>query len=303
MTEQQEHHGKFDPHVGFQKGKNTRFNLEWYDKLRASKPNWNKVSTQRVETGRGVAVHAKAGQVIKFIQPEGPNIIDVWFLAANIKDASGEHYEVVYTAGLEGFLPQKNSRLWSTVPYFRPMATYIDDNFDPATWPDKEAWPVWHGGHCSPELIEAAYGKLNHVSCHSSALEACLTLGLDESIASLPNICIFQPMSIKNSTFVSGNTSATWHATPFNGKPGTFVEYYAEIDLLILVSHCPYGNQSKACYEVEHYPIDIEVWDTGINPQPGPKWHDWRPAFKTRMEKLKASGNTGATKRTFEEED
>ena len=297
-----EHHGGYDPHVGYASGEKTSFNMEWYDKLRASKPNWKKVSTQRVEAGRGIAVHAKAGQVIKFIQPEGPNIIDVWWLNENIKDASGERYEVVYTAGLEGFILRKNSRLWSTVPYFRPIATYIDDNLDPATWPDKDAWPVWHGGHCSPELIEAAYGKLNHISCHTGALEAALSVGLDENIAALPNMCIFQPMSIKNSKTASGNISPNWHATAFNGKPGSFVEYYAEIDLLILVTHCPYGNQSKACYEAEHFPIDTEVWDTGIKPQPRPKFHDWRPAFYKRMERLKAAGNTGPTKRTFDED-
>jgi uncharacterized protein YcgI (DUF1989 family) len=301
-----EHHGEFDPHAGFQQGENIRFNVGWYDDLRASKPNWTKVSSTRVHPNRGVAVYADAGQVIKFIQPDGPNIIDVWWFAKDIKDTSGEKYDPVYTTGLEGLICWKNSRIWSTVPHFRPMTTYIDDNIDPALMVDEETWPVWHGGHCSPELIEAAYGKQNHASCHTNAVEALMSVGFDfaqaDTLAALHNICIFQPMSIKNSQFATGNVSQTWHATPFYGPPGTFVEYYAEIDLLVPVSHCPYGNQETTPYEADQYPIDIEVWDTGIEPQPSPRWHDWRPAFQAKIERLKAAGNTGPTARTFDED-
>ena len=306
MTAQDEHHGEFDPHRGYQEGPNTRFNMEWYDALRASKNDWAHIKTERVHPNRGIPVRVDAGQVVKFVQPDGPNIIDVWWLGADLKDTAGEKYDPIYTAGLEGLICWRNSRLWSTVPYFRPMATYIDDNIDPTLMPDDETWPVWHGGHCSPELIEAAYGNVNHASCHTNALEAALAAGFDESvaedIAALHNMCIFQPMSIKNSRFAPGNVSQTWHATPFEGKPGTFVEYYAEIDLLLLVSHCPYGNQSAAPYEADQYPIDVEVWETSIEPQPGPVWHEWRPAFHAKLERLKAAGNTGPTARTFDQD-
>ena len=155
-------------------------------------------------------------------------------------------------------------------------------------------------------MIEAAYGTVNHASCHTNGIEAALAAGFDESvaedIAALHNMCIFQPMSIKNSQFATGNVSQTWHATPFEGKPGTFVEYYAEIDLLLLVSHCPYGNQSQAPYEADHYPIDVEVWETGIKPQPSPVWHEWRPAFRAKLERLNTAGNSGPTGRTFDDD-
>ena len=296
-----------DQHVEFRKGKHIRFNKEWYDKLRASKSNWKKVSTQRAHQNRGIAVHVKAGQVFRAIQPEGPNIIDVWFFAEGIKDTAGEKYDPVYTAGLEGFICHKNSRLWSTVPYFRPMATYIDDNIDPSLMPDKDTWPVWHGGHCSPELTEAGYGKLNQATCQTNCIEGLLSEGFDfaaaEDLASTHNMCIFQPMSVKNQEMPGGSISPTWKNTPFPGsKPGTFVDYYAEMDLLIIVSHCPYGDMTKPPHEVDHYPIDIEIWDTGIAPQTREKFHDWRPAFKAKLERLKAAGNTGPTKRTFEED-
>jgi uncharacterized protein YcgI (DUF1989 family) len=302
-----EHHGGNDQHVNYRSGKHTGFNKEWYDNLRASKASWTKVSEKRIHQNRGIFIKVKAGQAIKFIQPEGPNIIDVWFFGADIKDPSGEKYDPVYTAVFEGFILRKNSRLWSTVPYFRPMATYIDDNIDASLMPDDETWPVWHGGHCSPEANEVGYGKLNLSSCQTNAMEGLIDAGFDfemaEHLASTHNMCIFQPMSVKNSVMASGNVSPTWQNSPFTGsKRGTFVEYYAEMDLLIAISHCPYGDQSVPPYEVEHFPIDLEIWDTGVLPQERIPYNDWRPAFKGRLERLKTKGHTGATGRYYEDD-
>ena len=68
-----------DQHRDYRSGPFTGFNNEWYDKLRASKPNWKKVSEARVHPNRGIPVHVRAGQVFRSILPEGSNIIDVWF--------------------------------------------------------------------------------------------------------------------------------------------------------------------------------------------------------------------------------
>ena len=297
---------EFDQHRDFRAGKQIGFNMDWYDTLRASKPNWSKVSEQRVHQNRGIPVRVKAGQVIKFIQPEGPNIIDVWFFGADIKDTAGEQYDPVLTAGLEGFICRKNSRLWSNLPYFRPMATYIDDNLDPGVMPDKDHWPVWHGGHCCPELNEAGYNKLEHATCHTNAIEALMSDGFDfemaDRLAATHNMCVFQPMAVTDQEMAAGHISPTWHNSPCHLQPGSYVEYYAEIDLLLAISHCPYGNQSKPPYEVDHYPIDVEIWDTGIQPQERTPWTDWRPAFKARLERLKKAGHTGATGRYYKDD-
>ncbi len=302
-----EHHGGNDQHNNYRSGKHTGFNEEWYDNLRSTRESWTKVSEQRIHENRGIYLRVKAGQTMKFIQPEGPNIIDVWFFGADIKDTSGEKYDTPYTAVFEGFILRKNSRIWSTVPYFRPMATYIDDNIDASLMPDDETWPVWHGSHCCPEANELGYGELELASCQTNAIEGLVDAGFDfetaDQLASTNNMCIFQPMSVKNTVMASGNVGPTWKNTPFTGsKPGTFVEYYAEIDLLLAISHCPYGDQSVPPTEVAHFPIDVEVWDTGVKPQVREPFNDWRPAFKKRLERLKAKGHTGATGRRFSDD-
>ena len=115
-------------------------------------------------------------------------------------------------------------------------------------------------------------------------------------------MCIFQPFAVTDQEMDAGHISPTWHPAPSLLTPGTYVDYYAEMDLLIPISHCPYGNQSKPPHEAEHYPVDIEIWDTGVQPQERPPWHDWRPAFKARLERLKAAGNTGATGRWYKDD-
>mgnify|MGYP001824814182 FL=1 len=297
---------QYDQHVEYRQNKFTQFNMDWYDSLRASKSNWTKVSEQRIHQNRGYPVHVKAGQVFKSILPEGSNIIDVWFFGEGIKNPAGEQYDPVLTAALEGFICRKNSRLWSNLPYFRPMATYINDNIDPAAMPDEHHWPVWHGGHCCPEAIEMGHDKLAHASCHTNCIEALVTDGYDfetaDSLACTHNMCIFQPMAVTDQQMPGGHFSPTWHNSPSHLKPGTFVEYYAEIDLLLAIAHCPYGDQSKPPYEVDQYPVDVEVWETGIQPQERPEWTEWRPEFKARLERLKAKGHKGATGRYWHED-
>ena len=100
-----------DQHRDYRSGPFTGFNNEWYDKLRASRPNWEKVSEHRVHNNRGIPIHLKAGQVMRSILPEGSNIIDVWVFEEGIKDTAGVQYDPVITAGLEGCICRKNSRL------------------------------------------------------------------------------------------------------------------------------------------------------------------------------------------------
>ena len=97
----------------------------------------------------------------------------------------------------------------------------------------------------------------------------------------------------------AGYTSTTWDGVPLNTRPGDFIEFYAEIDLLVLAVHCPYGDQTGRPDEVEFHPIDLEVYDTGTTPQPSPTWHDWRPAWREKMARLEADGDTEPRSRWF----
>jgi uncharacterized protein YcgI (DUF1989 family) len=59
------------------------------------------------------------------------------------------------------------------------------------------------------------------------------------------------------------------------GKPGDYIEFYAEMDLLVAVSVCPFGDGAgdpTVREETVVRPLGIEIYETGIAPQASPKW-------------------------------
>jgi len=62
-------------------------------------------------------------------------------------------------------------------------------------------------------------------------------------------------------------------------EPGDFIEFYANMDLLVAVSVCPNGDGIAHQAAVVR-PIGIEIYDTGIEPPEFPKWTDWRKSWK-----------------------
>ena len=289
---------KYDPIAAAQKGGPMALNKKWYEDLLKTKPSWKLVSTQYIKPNMGIAVDVPAGHTIRITQAEGPQINDINFLGADIKDASGERYDLGYTIGIEGMLLPKFARAWSCLPWLRPMATVIDDNIDASRVP-KGTWPIWTGGHCSGEVIQSAGGLINYHSCHSNFIEAANSRGLDESVAALNNVNIFQPMGFVERQHPGGGMTHTIAGKPSVSVKGEFVEFYAEIDLLVLAVHCPYGDQTTGVKDATYYTNTVEVFDTGTSPQPGPKWHEWRPAHAAALAQYKAEGEPDVRPRQF----
>ena len=65
--------------------------------------------------------------------------------------------------------------------------------------------------------------------------------------------------------------------TFLTGRGG--VEFYAEMDAYVVISSCPWVNQTKAVGEIEPVPLYISVWETGITPLVPPDWKDWQTPF------------------------
>ena len=289
---------EYDPIAAAQAGGPMTLNKEWYEELLKTKPSWKLVSTQYIKPCTGIAVDVPAGHTIRITQAEGPQINDINFLSADIKDASGERYDLGYTIGIEGMLLPRFARAWSCLPWLRPMATVIDDNIDAKRVP-KGTWPIWTGGHCSGEVLQSTGGLINYYSCHSNFIEAARSRGLDESIAALNNVNIFQPMGFVERKHPGGGMTHTIAGRPSVSVKGEFVEFYAEIDLLVLAVHCPYGDQSTGVKDAKHFTNTVEVFDTKVKPQPGPKWHDYRPAHAKALAKYRTEGEPDVRPKQF----
>lgn len=287
----------YDPIEAATSGGPLSLNVQWYEDLLKTKSSWKHISKQFIKPNTGIAVDVPAGHTIRITQEEGPQINDINFFAADFKE-SGIRYDLGYTFNIEGMLLTSFARAWSNLPALRPMATVIDDNIDAEKVPEG-TWPIWTGGHCSGEIIQCSDNVMNHHSCHANFMEAALSRGLDETVAAFNNVNLFQPMGVVNRRHPGGGMTQGVAGQPSVSVKGEFVEFYAEMDLLVLAVHCPYGDQSSGVVEAKYYTNTVDVFDTGTPPQPGPNWHEWRTAWEAKMEKYKKEGEPEERPRTF----
>ena len=103
----------YDPIKAATSGGPLSLNVPWYAQLLETKPSWKLVSTQYIKPNTGIAVDVPAGHTIRITQAEGPQINDINFFGADIKDASGERYDLGYTLAIEGMLLTRFARAWS----------------------------------------------------------------------------------------------------------------------------------------------------------------------------------------------
>jgi uncharacterized protein len=230
-----------------------RVDKTFYDKLWAAKQRFQLIDGFVIPpyTGRGFRV--KKGYVFKVVEETGPQIADVaLWNAQNTKECNSSSH----TLELEGWALRKYSRLWSAPPWLRPMATIVEDTVI-SNQPDQIQYH-YVLTHCNPEWREMRTGKAGLNSCHSNLLQAILPFGLNE-------------MDIEDNFLVHQKTY--WDAEAGNKynmrgdeKPGDYVAFYAEMDLLVAVSPCPYGDgySDGTQGENEARPLRIEIFDSGM---------------------------------------
>jgi uncharacterized protein YcgI (DUF1989 family) len=164
------------------------------------------------------------------------------------------------TRALHGTHVTAGDRLWSSLPTLRPLATLTDDTLG---WYgiDQFGGSVHDviGTRCDPYTGNLLSGDQYHHCCHSNltrALAAHLDIPLDQAEPHIHDVL--------NVFMCTGFTRDTGQyfmkASPV--RPGDYLEFFAEIDLLGALSACPGGDCSAqhssdaaACY-----PLSIQVF-------------------------------------------
>lgn len=184
-----------------------------------------------IRSGRAWAV--KAGQICRVNIIEGPQVAD--FNAWNLHNPR-ERFWAARTKQLEASHVITGNRLWSCLPYLRPMLTIINDTIDYGVDEDGGRCHDLLGTRCDPYVNSVLGTEETDVSCHSNLTRAILPWGLHESdVHDVLNI--FQ---------VTGLTKDTdrYFMKPSPAVKGDFFEFFAEIDLLCAISTCPGGDLS-----------------------------------------------------------
>ena len=208
-----------------------------------------------------------AGSVFRITSIDGPQVgdLNLW----NSKNLS-ECFYSGKTRALHGTHLSLGERMWSNFPTLRPMATIIEDTL--SWYGIDEFGGAVHdviGTRCDPYTGNLLKGGHYHHCCHSN-----LTRALADHTGYSLHDAEDYVHDVLNVFMCTGFTRDTGQyfmkASPV--RPGDFIEFFAEIDLLGALSACPGGNcASEHSSDATHcYPLLIVVF------APDPKvLEDW----------------------------
>ncbi|MDK8872127.1 DUF1989 domain-containing protein [Paracoccus sp. SSJ] len=219
--------------------------------------------------------HVPAGHFFRITSVEGPQVGDL-----NLWSAADprERFYSGKTRALHGTHLTRGDRMWSSFPNLRPMATVTEDTLE---WYgiDEYGGSVHDviGTRCDPYTHRLLSGQDYHHCCHSNlanALMAELSLARDEA----------EPLvhDVLNVFMCTGFTrdSGQYFMKASPVRPGDYIEFFAEIDLIGGLSACPGGDcgsahssDAAACH-----PLLVEIFAparSAARTQPGPSAYRW----------------------------
>ena len=197
-----------------------------------------RVASVEVPPRDGRALPVPAGHFLRISCPDGAQVGDLNLF--NAEDLS-ERFFSGKTRALHGSHVTEGARLWSCLPFLRPMATITADSLG---WygVDDFGGRVHDviGTRCDPyphALLSG--GGQYHRCCHSN-----LTRALVAGTAMAPAEAEALVHDVLNVFMCTGFTADTGQyfmkASP--ARAGDFIELFAEIDLLAVLSACPGGD-------------------------------------------------------------
>jgi uncharacterized protein len=222
----------------------------------AARSDLTKVLEVTVPPRDGKAFYVPAGHFFRIISIEGPQVgdLNLW----NRHDLS-ERFFSGKTRAFHATHVTTGHRLWSTLPSLRPMATITHDTLGWYGWDDDGAGV--HdviGTRCDPYTNVLLKGIEYHNCCHSNLSRALAAeLGVPAADA---EIHVHDVLNVFMCTGFTRDTHQYFmKASPV--RPGDFIEFFAEIDLLGALSACPGGNCSASHSDdsARCHPLKIEV--------------------------------------------
>ena len=211
------------------------------------------------------------GIFLRMQSVDGPQVGDLnLFATADL----AERFYSGKTRALHGTHITTGDRMWSCFPYLRPMATVLADTLN---WYgiDASGGSVHDviGTRCDPYTARLLSGDDYHHCCHSNLTRALADhtgLSLNEAEAHVHDVL--------NLFMCTGFTRDTGQyfmkASPV--RPDDYLELFAEIDLLAVLSACPGGDCSTvhssdtaACYPLlmQVYAPAVDALEGWVRPQ------------------------------------
>ena len=238
----------------------------FYGRL-AADPGRTLVERFVVPRRSGRAWPVRAGQIFRIIAVEGPQVADlnVWSLANPRERFWASRTRQLHQAHLSTF-----DRLWSCLPYLRPLLTITADTIQYGLDADGAGCHDLLGTRCDPYVHKLLNGEEFDLCCHSNLVRAVRAFGLAES----------DVHDVLNVFQVTGLTpDGRYFVKPSPARRGDYLECFAEIDVLCAISVCPHGDLSVPVWGPDAAdalsvcrPLGVEIW----RPDPA-LLREWRP--------------------------
>jgi uncharacterized protein len=219
------------------------------------------LSTTIVEHG-GYGLDLKRGNVLRIRQTQGAQIVDLCL--ANAADPT-EHYASGTQVSLEGLSVTRFTPIWGTPPATRRIATCIADTVVHRDNPAYTRDHASHGAHCNPHHL-ALFANRHPDTCYDNLRAGMAMVGLSQ-LSIHDNMNLFENCTLEPYT-------GHYFLRDSDAEPGDCIAFYAEIDLLAVLSLCPYGSggdmdEDWHTSEVPVHPVAIDVIEGGIGPSAG----------------------------------
>jgi uncharacterized protein YcgI (DUF1989 family) len=213
-----------------------------------------------------------SGNFFRIVSVDGPQVGDLNLWS---KDDLSERFYSGKTRALHGTHLSTGDRMWSGFPHMRPMATITYDTLDWYGF-DADGGGVHDviGTRCDPYTNRLLSGQDYHHCCHSNLTRALASetgLPLHEA-----EVHVHDVLNVFMCTgFTHDKHQYFMKASPV--RPGDYIEFFAEIDLLGALSTCPGGDCSTehssdttACFplKVEIHRPDLKALEGWVPPEP-----------------------------------
>jgi uncharacterized protein YcgI (DUF1989 family) len=230
----------------------------------AARAGWRRVSETLVPPRQARCFDVPAGHFFRITSVEGPQVGDLNLWAA--QDLS-ERFFSGKTRALHGTHLSSGDRMWSCLPYLRPMALITDDSLD---WYGFDGFGgSVHdviGTRCDPYTHNLLGGGQYHHCCHSN-----LTRAVADRFNLPLHTAEFAVHDVLNVFMCTGFTrdSGQYFMKASPVRPGDYLEFFAEIDLVGGLSACPGGDCSTlhSSDQAACHPLLVEVFAPLASPK------------------------------------
>ena len=238
--------------------------------LTRARTNLNKISETIVPPRDARCFDVRKGQFFRIVSTDGPQVgdLNIWS-----KTNLAEHFYAGKTRAIHGTHLSTGDRMWSSFPAMRPLVTISHDTLDWYGW-DDDGGSVHDviGTRCDPYTAKLLSGIDYHHCCHSNLIRALAEHSQVDYATAEPLV-----HDVLNVFMCTGFTRDTGQyfmkASPV--RPGDYIEFFAEIDLIGALSACPGGDCSTthSSDAASCHPLLVEIFTPEDDALTG-----WQPA-------------------------